>query len=476
MKSYGLSDVHLEPWTIPLGWQRGTATARLLEPDNGRSLTVASMGWTPGTNGPVEGDVIIFRARAKEDLVKYKGKLKNAIILQGAPSEIRPITDPPTVPGVGPAPDRRRDSSSGGPNREAPAAGGTAPATNGATPAAPVAGGAPPAGRDGPRSFGRSGDRQAMEEYMAFRRELSLFLRAEGVAVMLMDAGKPHGLLNMGGGWRDSGRGTDRASAPEPLPALFVTHEHYALLWRLASRPAPAHTRLAIEVSNSFVPGPLTVYNTVGEIPGSEKPDEFVVVGAHLDSWDLGQGTTDNGTGTCVVLETARMLMKSGVRPKRTIRFCLFTGEEQGLYGSKEYVKAHKDEMARTSLAIVHDTGTGRVTALGTQGRESLKGVFEKEFPSLKDVGVKDITTKRSFGSDHQSFDAAGVPGIMFTQDPAEYRFTHHSQSDTLDKAKEPDLVQGAQVMAVMALRVANLPSLLPRDPAPAGRERRGSQ
>jgi Zn-dependent M28 family amino/carboxypeptidase len=298
-------------------------------------------------------------------------------------------------------------------------------------------------------------------------------MRTEGVAVTLLDAGKPHGLLSMTGGWRDSSRGTDRASAPEPLPALFVTHEHYALLWRLASRPAPARTRMQVEVTNNFVPGPLTVYNTVGEIPGTEKPDEFVVVGAHLDSWDLGQGTTDNGTGTCVVLETARALMKSGVRPKRTIRFVLFTGEEQGLHGSKEYVKLHKDEMARTSLAIVHDTGTGRVTAVGTQGRESLKGIFEKELVSLKDLGVKDITTRRMSGSDHQSFDAVGVPGIMFTQDPAEYRFTHHSQSDTLDKAKEPDLVQGAQVMAVMALRVANLPSLLPREPAPTGRERR---
>jgi Zn-dependent M28 family amino/carboxypeptidase len=308
---------------------------------------------------------------------------------------------------------------------------------------------------------------------MAFRRELTTFLRSEGVSVMLMDAGKPHGLLNMGGGWRDSGRGTDRASAPEPLPALFVTHDHYALLWRLAARPAPARTRLQIDVTNTFVPGPLTVYNTVGEIPGSEKPDEFVVVGAHLDSWDLGQGTTDNGTGSCVVLETARLMMSSGVKPKRTIRFCLFTGEEQGLYGSKEYVKAHKDEMARTSLAIVHDTGTGRVIAIGTQGHEPLKAIFEKELGSLQEVGVKDISSRRLSGSDHQSFDAVGVPGIMFSQDPAEYRFTHHSQSDTLDKAKEPDLVQGAQVMAVMAVRVANLPSLLPRDPPREGRERR---
>jgi carboxypeptidase Q len=426
MKSYGLSNVHLEPWTIPTGWQRGTATARLLEPDNGRSLIVAALGWTPGTNGRVESDVVPFRAKTRDDLAKYRGQLKNSIILQGAPDTVRPITDV-----AGPTSDR--------PDRR------------------------------------RSNDPERMklfEQAREFRKEVREFLRTEGVAVVLIDAAKPHGLLDMTGSWPDTDKSPDRVSGRQPLPALFVVHEHYALLWRLATRPAPAHTRLAVEVTNTFVPGPVTVYNTVGEITGSEKPDEFVVVAAHLDSWDLGQGTTDNGTGTCVVLETARTLMKSGIRPKRTIRFCLFTGEEQGLFGSKEYVKGHKDEMARTSLAIIHDTGTGRVTAVGTQGRESLKGLFEKELPSLKEIGVTDITTRRSFGSDHQSFDAVGVPGIMFTQDPAEYRFTHHSQSDTLDKAREPDLVQGAQVMSVMALRIANLPSLLPRDAPPAGPRR----
>jgi hypothetical protein len=468
MKSYGLSNVRLEPWTIPIGWQRGTATARLIEPDNGRTLTVAAMGWTPGTKGPIEGDVVIFRARTKEDLAKYKGKLKNAIILQGQPANVRPIGEPGDIPGA--APDRRRGGSAAAGGNAPPANAGTPPPSGGAPPATggapPAAGGAPAAGPEGPPAFGRFGDRTQMQQ---FRREMSEFLRAEGAAVMVMDAGKPHGLLNMTGGWR-ADRGGDRGSAPEPLPTLFMTHDHYALLWRLASRPAPAQTRVSVDITNTFVPGPVTVYNTVGELPGSEKPEEYVVVGAHLDSWDLGQGTTDNGTGTCVVLETARVLAKSGIRPKRTIRFCLFTGEEQGLYGSKEFVKNHKDEMARTSLAIVHDTGTGRVTAVTTQGHNSLKEIFEKEFTAIKDLGVKEVNSRRMSGSDHQSFDGVGVPGIMFQQDPAEYRLTHHSQSDTLDKAREPDLVQGAQVMAIMAARVANLPSLLPREAPRQGR------
>src|SRR5207244_6803602 len=128
-----------------------------------------------------------------------------------------------------------------------------------------------------------------------------------------------------------------------------------ALLYRLASRPAPARTRLAVEVTNKFIPGPLVVYNTVGEIRGGERPDEFVVVGAHLDSWDLAQGTTDNGTGTCVVLEAARVLARCGVKPKRTIRVVLFTGEEQGLVGSAKDGARTKHEMAKGPVAFVHD-------------------------------------------------------------------------------------------------------------------------
>jgi carboxypeptidase Q len=460
MKSYGLSNVHLEPWTIPVGWERGTATARILEPDNGRSLTIAAMAWTPGTNGKVVGDVVALKAENKDDLAKYKGKLKNAIILRGPPAKVRPITDTSYGPFGSPA---DRPNRNGRANRD-----GAAPRDPDAPrPGTPPAGdrpaaernGQPPAGGNRPAGGPPTGDReQFFSRMMAFRRELSEFLRSEGAAVMLMDSQKPQGLLNMTGSWR----GNERADAADPMTTVFITNDHYALLWRLATRSPEARTRVEIEVTNKFVPGPITVYNTVGEIRGSEKPDEFVVVGAHLDSWDLGQGTTDNGTGSCVVLETARILSKSGVKPKRTIRFVLFTGEEEGLHGSRAYVNAHKDEMARTSLAIVHDTGTGRVVGVGTQRHEALKPIFERELVSLKDLGVKEINTRSLNGSDHQSFDGAGVPGIMFQQDMSEYRFTHHSQSDTLDKAKEPDLVQGAQVMAVMAARFANLDSLLP--------------
>jgi hypothetical protein len=468
MKSYGLSNVHLEAWSIPMGWERGTATARIVEPNNGRTLVLAASGWSPSTKGKVEGDVVILNARSTKDLTAFKGKLKNAIILQGPPRNVTTSGFPFGNPADG---GRRGTPRQGGTPPGATPPGTTPPGTTppgttppGTTPPAasgetqpPRPGGAPPTpGAD----QGARPDRGAWGAMRGFRNELNEFLRSEGAAVTLTDASKPHGLLTMSGGWR----GTDRANAPEPLPSLYVAHEHYALLWRLASRPAPAKTRVEIEVTNKFVPGPIPVYNTVGEIKGSEKPDEFVVVGAHLDSWDLAQGTTDNGTGSSVVLETARILAKSGVKPKRTIRFILFTGEEQGLYGSRAYVDQHKDEMAKASMCIVHDTGTGKVTGVGLQGFKAVKPILDAELVALKELGGFDINLRSMGGSDHQSFDRAGVPGFAFQQDMSEYRFTHHSQSDTFDKAHEADLIQGAQAMAVLALRVANLKDLLPRE------------
>ncbi|MFM7151555.1 MAG: M20/M25/M40 family metallo-hydrolase, partial [Gemmataceae bacterium] len=289
---------------------------------------------------------------------------------------------------------------------------------------------------------------------------LSSFLEKEGAAAIFQDAGKPLGLLVTTGSWGGSG---DRSSATNRLPTLFVAHNHYDMLYRLANRPAPARTRVELEVNNTFVPGPVKVFNTVGEIIGSEKPNEYVVVGAHLDSWDLGQGTTDNGTGSSTVLEVARIITRLGVQPKRTIRFVLFTGEEQGLHGSRAFVQKHKEDLARTSAALIHDTGTGRVKGVGTGGFPIHTSILERELGILKELGVTDFNTPSVGGSDHQSFTRVGVPGLMMVQDMSTYTYTHHTEIDTLDAAIESNLLQGAQTMAITAMRIANLNSLLPR-------------
>jgi Zn-dependent M28 family amino/carboxypeptidase len=221
-----------------------------------------------------------------------------------------------------------------------------------------------------------------------------------------------------------------------------------------------------MDIKSTIADGPATVYNTIAEIRGSEKPDEIVVLGAHLDSWDLGTGTTDNGTGSMVVLEAARALQKSGLKPKRTIRFALFSGEEQGLNGSRAYVDAHREEMPRVSAALIHDTGTGRVTSISLMRNYAAREVMDTVVAPLRSLGLLELTERWMTGSDHVPFDETGVPGFYCLQDPAQYFETHHSQADTFDQAHEADLVEGAQVMAVVAYNLAELPELLPRKPA----------
>jgi hypothetical protein len=428
MKEYGLENVHLEPWEIPMGWERGTARLTLKEPQV-KELMVASYAWAPGTKGKVTGPVVLIEERTKENLEKYKGKLKNAVVLTRKPGEVPSVI--------------------GGPE-------------------------ATPGGQRGGFGGGRGGFDDTTT--------LFAFLKEEGAAAVLIDSGKPHGLLNMTGSW--GGRGGAEPTIPEDgLARLFITHDHLTLLYRLI-KEQKVEPVAEVEVTNKFVKGPITVYNTIGDIKGSEKPDEIVVLGAHLDSWDLGTGTTDNGTGSSVVLECARVLGKlarEGVRPKRTIRCILFTGEEEGLHGSRQYCIKHKDEMAKHDACLVHDTGTGKVDNFGALGRVKVMEQMAGQLDSLKEIGFTGLVEAgMAGGTDHASFNAVGVPGLACHQDPDEYRWTHHTQTDTFDKAKGPNLVQGAQVMCVTAMRIANLPEMLPKE-LPAGRGgfgggRRGGQ
>jgi carboxypeptidase Q len=413
-REYGLTNVHLEPWTIAHSWTRGTARARIISPAE-HPLTIAAAGWSPGTNGAVRGPVVYFDAKTKEDFGKFHGKLKGAIVIYQEPESlsppkpqnpnaelIRPMQAPPPVKGQ---------------------------------PAAP-----PPFA--------------AQQEMGRARNE---FFKQEGVAVVLRDSNKPHGLLNM------TGVGGEKFEIGA-IPTAFITGEGYRMLFRMQKH---GKVEVEIEMTNSFGDKPMDVYNTVAEIRGSEKPDEVVILGAHLDSWDLGTGSTDNGTGSMVVLEAARALQKRDLKPKRTIRFALFSGEEQGLNGSRAYVAAHKDELPKISAALIHDTGTGRVISISLMRNYQDRELMEKVVAPLRSLGLLELSERWMTGSDHASFEEAGVPGFYCVQDPAQYFQTHHSQADTFDEAHEADLVEGAQVMAAWAYNVAQLPELLPRKPVP---------
>jgi hypothetical protein len=402
-RAYGLANVQLEAWTIPHAWTRGTARARVVAPAN-LPLPAEVAGWSPNTPGSVRGPLVYVKAEKKEDLEAYRGKLRGAIVITAAPSPRQRLPERPLEP------------------RE------------------------PRPQVDFAARLRWAGERDA-------------FFVSEGVQGILRDSDKSFGLFNM------SSQGRNFQAAP--LPTAFLTPEGYDLLWRLLESKEAVEVELDIS-GCSFSGEAVTVYNTVAELPGNEKPEEVVLLGAHLDSWDLGTGATDNGTGVTAVLEAARALAKLNLKPKRTIRFVLFTGEEQGLHGSRAYVEAHKADLDKVSAVLVHDSGTGRVETIGIQNNPQAFEVLSQALQPLRQMlAMEVLRLDVQGGSDHASFERAGVPGFFCDQEMATYRQTHHSQADTFDKAVRDDLVNGAQVLAVFAYNVAQLDALLPRKPKP---------
>ena len=413
-QKYGLTNVHLEAYSIAHAWVRGTAAARIVAPTE-HPLTIASAAWAPNTKGRVHGPVVYFDAKKPEDFAKFKGKLKGVIVITQEP---RTLSPPKRID---------RNAEIYHPMEEPPV---------------PV---------------GQPGAPDPYEKYLVNVRAQMKFLVEEGALAVLRDSNKPHGLLTMTAG-------TTVPFELGPLPSAFVTGEGYRMIFRMLKK-GPVEVEL--EIKNTVSKKPVEVYNTVADLKGTEKPDEVVILGGHLDSWDLGTGTTDNGTGSMVVLEAARALAKLNVKPKRTIRFVLFTGEEEGLIGSKEYVKAHKSELDKISAALIHDSGTGRVLALGLHDNYQDREIEDQVIAPLHDLKLLETSMAREYGTDSFSFDEVGVPGFWCAQDLAEYPQTHHSQSDTFDKAWKDDLIQGAQVLAAWAYNTAELPEMMPRRPLP---------
>jgi Zn-dependent M28 family amino/carboxypeptidase len=244
---------------------------------------------------------------------------------------------------------------------------------------------------------------------------------------------------------------------------VVISHEDYTTLARLIE--AGVKPRLEGRVENWIGKSPVRQWNTVAEIKGSTQPGQVVILGAHLDSWDLGTGVTDNGTGSMVVLEAARVIAQSGLKPKRSIRFILFSGEEQGLLGSKAYAEAHQKEADSIQAVLVLDNGTGAITGQALQGRNDLKQLWQQLLAPVASLDADSLREASKSGTDHLSFLPYGVPAFNFDQLPRGYNHTHHSQSDTYDKAVEGDLKQASAVMAITAWELANLPELLPRGP-----------
>jgi carboxypeptidase Q len=245
-------------------------------------------------------------------------------------------------------------------------------------------------------------------------------------------------------------------SADFSIPVLSLTTEDQSQLERFLDSGKKVHVRL--NVHNTFSDGPVETANAVGEIRGREHPNEILVVGAHLDSWDLSEGATDNGMGSVSVLAAAEAILRSGQRPRRTIRFVLFNGEEQGLLGSYAYVKQHQSEMANHLGDLVLDEGQGPVREFQLGGRDDLVGDFQNFVDSLANIRSVKVSDKVEFGTDTGPFIMAGLPGINMNQDSPEYKFTHHSAADALEEVKPEVLAQDATLMAMTAFWIADRP------------------
>jgi carboxypeptidase Q len=412
-QGYGLS-AKLEPYEFGVAWQRGDAALRLLQPFS-RAITAHSWAWTEGTGGKsLAGPVVLTDLSTPESLAVYKSKVKGAWVLPRPPL---PLWNP-DGPEMTAQDSIRIDEQK------------KLRATLTADTSAP-----------------------AVLARRQFQLDLPYMLKAAGALGTLIDGSKEHGLMTMSGS----------PLRLSPLPSLVVSHEDYTLFTRLIA--AGVTPKVEGRVQNQLGKSPVQQWNTVAEIKGTERPGQTVILGAHLDSWDLGTGTTDNGTGSMVVLETARAIARSGLKPKRTIRFILFSGEEEGLLGSRAYAAQHEKEADSIQAVLVLDNGTGAITGQALQGRTDLQGLWKQLLAPVASLKADSVRDANKGGTDHLSFLPYGVPGFNFDQLERGYDHTHHSQTDTYDHAVEGDLKQASAVMAVTAFELANLPELLPRGP-----------
>ncbi|MGN6390807.1 MAG: M20/M25/M40 family metallo-hydrolase [Gemmatimonadales bacterium] len=412
-RAYGLK-VSLEPYRFGVPWDRGPVSARLVAPFT-RAVTAHSWAWTAGTGArTLTGRVVLADLSTPDSVAANKSRVRGAWVL---PRTSFPLWNPdgPAMTATDSA-----DLQEALRIRRLPTADTSAP---------------------------------AVRARRQFALDLPYVLRNAGALGTLIDGSKEHGLMTMSGS-------PNRVS---PLPSLVIAHEDYAMLERQVI--AGAGPKLEARIDNRLGRIPVQQWNTVAELPGTAHPGEVVILGAHLDSWDLGQGVTDNGTGSMVVLEAARVLSQSGHKPKRTVRFVLFSGEEEGLLGSRAYAAAHAAEADSIQAVLVLDNGTGAITGQALQNRPELAGLWQALLAPVASLGADSVRDASKTGTDHLSFLPYGVPAFNFDQLPRGYAHTHHSQTDTYDKAVAGDLKQASAVMAVTAYELANLPELLPRGP-----------
>ena len=436
MTSWGLVNVKLQPFG-PFG--RGWANDKfyLMATTPGGSLPVIGypQAWTSSTNGAVSGDAVFATLDTAEDLATWKGKLKGKVLLMTAMREVPALFEPQAQRYTS---DQLRDLE-----RETDAVG--------------------RGGRGGRGGFpvGRGGA-------AGFTQTRTQFLKDEGVLAILTPGQGSGGTVFVGGG------GSREPNAPETIPGVTIAVEHYGRILRTLQKDQPV--RIDLEVKNTFYDDP-TSFNVVGEIAGTDKADEVVMLGAHFDSWHSGTGATDNAAGSAVMMEAMRILKQSGLTLRRTVRIGLWGGEEQGLIGSRQYVTDTFADRASMTLKPAHgkfsgyfnvDNGTGAIRGVYLQGNEGVAPIFEAWMRPFNNLAMNTLTIRDTGGTDHQAFDAVGLPGFQFIQDPVEYSSrTHHSNMDLYERVQEEDMRKNAVIVASFVYLTANRDQVLPRKPLP---------
>ena len=474
LKGWGASNPHLELWgPFGRGWSVTHFSAHLLEPAYA-PLGGSPKAWCGGTSGAATGGVVLapLLARAEDDerwdlgklqahIVRYaqeqKGKLGGRFVLL---DPIRELDLPKEVAS------QRLDDARLAQLLAAPEPRPVAPLE---WPIAKL-----PAEPKKRWEFLETLPIEAGEEWWERRQRtwdpLWAFLRSEGVlGVFTTDTRGDGGIVfaESAGAWDPK-----RPAVP---PVVALAPEHYNRLVRLSEHKIPVKVELdlAVRVEEESLDG----FNVVADLPGGKKKDEVVMLGAHLDSWHAGTGATDNAAGAAVVMEAFRILKVLGLPLDRTVRLALWGGEEQGLLGSRAYVKAHfgdsvtmalKPEHAKLAAYFNVDNGSGKIRGVWLQGNDMVRPIFEQWLVPFRDMGATALSIRDTGGTDHQSFDSVGLPGFQFIQDPLDYMSrTHHSDLDVYDHAQASDLQQAAAIVALFAYSAANRPDMLPRKPLP---------
>jgi carboxypeptidase Q len=441
MRDWGLKNTHLEPWDFGhAGWLNERLVAHIVSPVKD-ALVVEALSWTPSTNGVARGAASqivlppspVMQADLTTYLESVRSTVRGKIVLVG-PHQAVPVT-------FNPVPLRREDADVQAQMSGVPAAAGPRGQGPGPDPSSP-----------------RPLTNNQVQE------QVNQFLLANGALVRINDAGRDHGQIRA-----FSNNTYDVSKAP---PTVVMRNEDYGRISRLLADKRAVE--LEFEIVNRTYPEGRTSYNVVAEIPGNDRAGEVVMLGGHLDSWHAATGATDNAIGCAIMMEAARILTAIGVKPRRTIRVALWSGEEQGLLGSQAYVKEHfgtyeepKGDYDKFAAYFNVDSGTGRVRGLTVFGPPAAGTVLREAAAPLKDLGILGATTTRTRatgGTDSTSFNAAGLPGINSLLDPIQYQtYTWHTNLDTYERIVEEDVKQSAIVMAAMVYHLAMRDERLPR-------------